>query len=503
MQTVSKPMRAVTRRAMAPALIAGFALCGPATAQSMSASEAWDGLQSLAGESGLSISTTGVNEAGGVVTLSGVRIFPTNDPNEVVVSMDQMRIEPRGEQIALVPSPVVSVSVMTGGGVTRDFEVTHSGEIVGMVDDENAVLDLDFASLAARRLPSQSAKGAPLPGRFSMEFADFDAALRASAEGAVDVVIGADSLTYDVEYRDPAGTAGNTVAQAGAMEAPRITFTGTEMDMLSDEPGMLARAFDAGFSAVLEFSTGGSEQTSRQMMGEAPLTMTSEGAASSMRLAALDGRVDLTGTAGTVAVSGSYGAMQGAATFGSADAAFGFPLVVTEDDQQFRYRVALNDVSISPELLTMMGAGTFAGDSLSVVLDLGAMGRLTQELGPEWAESDTPPLDISSFSLDDLRLAVGDSELTGSGAVDLVGGLMAQIGRPMPEANGDFTFDLVGGERLLTRLQSMGIIPQDQLFVVRMMMNGFSRSVGEDHLRSDVAIRPGGQITVNGAPLPF
>ena len=503
MQTVSKPMRAVARGAMAPALVATIALCGPAVAQSMSASEAWDGLQTLAGEAGLSISTTGVNEAGGVVTLSGVRIFPTNDPNEVVVSMDQMRIEPRGDQVALIPAPTVSVAVQTGRGVTREFEVTHSGEIVGMVDDENAVLDMDFASLAARMLPTLSAKGAPMPGRFAMDFDAFDASLRATSEGSLDFSLGADSVTYDIEYVDPSRSNGATVTQTGTMDAPRITFAGTELDMLSDEPGMMARAFDAGFSAVLDFTTAGSEQSSSQTLDDVPLLMNTQGAQSTMRIAALDGRVDLTGSAGTAEISGSYGPMQGAATFGGADVAFGFPLIVTPDDQQFRYMFALNDIEISQDLLTMMGAGSFAGDSLSVVLDLGAMGRLTQELGPEWADSDVPPLDISSVSLDDLRLAVGDSVLTGSGAVELIGGLMAQMGRPMPEANGDFTFDLVGGERLLTRLQAMGVIPQDQLFVVRMMMNGFSRSVGEDHLRSDVAIRPGAQITVNGAPLPF
>jgi hypothetical protein len=34
-------------------------------------------------------------------------------------------------------------------------------------------------------------------------------------------------------------------------------------------------------------------------------------------------------------------------------------------------------------------------------------------------------------------------------------------------------------------------------------MNGLGRPVGADHLRSEIAIRPGNVITVNGAPLPF
>ena len=156
-----------------------------------------------------------------------------------------------------------------------------------------------------------------------------------------------------------------------------------------------------------------------------------------------------------------------------------------------------------PLFLSLFGAGQFAGDRATITVDVGAQGRLLQEIGPNFGESDAPPFDISSASLDDLRLQVGDSAFTGSGAVTLIGGIMGQIGRERPNADGRFLFDLVGGERLLTRLQAMGIVPQDQLFFVRMMMNGLSRPIGDDHLQSEVVLQPGGGITVNGAPLPF
>jgi len=153
--------------------------------------------------------------------------------------------------------------------------------------------------------------------------------------------------------------------------------------------------------------------------------------------------------------------------------------------------------------LAIVGAEEFGGEGITVALDVSAQGRLTQDLGVEFGEGDTPPIDITTVSLNRLLTRVGDAELSGAGTFAFLGGLMASIGQDLPNGTGDFVFELIGGDALLTRLNALGIVPPDQQFFAHIMMNGLCRPVGEDHLRSEVAIRPGGVITVNDAPLPF
>ena len=496
-------------RVAATAILLALTATVPASAQTLSATDAWAGLNGLAQGAGMTITSGSVGRTGDSLTASGVRIFPSDNPDGMVVSMESLTVQPRGDQIALIPSPLIRVSAPSGNNQRRSFEITHNGEIVGMLTDQNAALDLSFPMLHLHMVPMAPpapVKGAPQsasPARVDVTFDALDASLRATRDGTAELTLDAASVTYDLAYTDPSTTQGAMITQTGVHTAPHLAFSGTGLTMLSDAPGMLRDAFAAGLAMSLTFRVQDSQGSSHQMMGTTSLAMTTQGGASDMTLTLADGRADISGSAGRFSVAGNFGPMQGNMQLDGMTMAFGAPLVVTSDDQLFRYMVSLDGLTPSPELLSMMGASQFAGDALDVTVDVTADGRLTQELGPDFGTGDAPPLDISRLRLDDLRLAVGESEFTGNGAVTLLGGLMGQVGRDRPNAEGDFTFNLLGGERLLNRLQSMGIVPPDQLFFVRMMINGLGRSIGDDHLQSDVAIRPGGTITVNGAPLPF
>ena len=499
-----RPARGVLATATAMALC--LAVAAPGAAWGLTAAEAWADFQSLAARQGLTVTTTSVVTTPEAVTASGVRLFPTADPDAVTISMEQLVVAGRGDLIALTPSASFDVAVLFAGGQTRHFAVTHDGSLAGRLDDDNAALDLDFPHLSVTLVPGSAptGKGAPDPLAVAMQFDGLAASLRAARVGDAEFTLDAGSVSYDLTYPDPSG-ARSTVTQQGTMQAPHIAFTGTELDTLEtlDTNGGLRAAFDGGFSASLQFSVGGSEQTSTQMIEAQPLAMHTLGSASELRIDAVDGRVDISGSADAISATGNYGPMAGGFALAGMRMNFGLPLVTTPEDQPVRYMIALDDLSVSPELLAMLGAGEFGGDHVSIALDLGAQGRLTREMGPDFGEGDAPPFDVSSVSLNDLRLQVGDSAFTGAGAVTLIGGILGQIGRERPNADGHFLFDLVGGERLLTRLQAMGVVPQDQLFFVRMMLNGLGRPVGEDHLQSEVALTAGGGVTVNGAPLPF
>ncbi len=483
--------------------VLALVIAAPAVAQQLSAKDVWSQLRQRAGEAGLAVTSQSVDDFGTSLSVNGLRVFPLNDPRAMVLTMDSLRIEPRGEMVALIPSELVRLETHSPDDSQRTFDIHAAGEVLGALSDTNAALDLDFPSLTMQ-LVSATRPGRPLDEAFSLALTDFGASLRVAREGSLDLSMGAANTSYEFRYNDTSGLSALNQTGSGAIEGLRIEASGTELDEL-DDARTVRDAMEAGVTMRLSFSSGPSTGVSHQTMGSTEIDIASNAAESNMAMAFVEGRFEATMSSGAGGFEGGMGPVRGNATFDGVGLDVVFPMVITPDDQRARYAFHFDNVTPSPELLTALGAGQFAGDSLSLALDVGAAMRLVQEIpidGSDFAASE-PPFDLSSVNLDTLLLRVGDSEFTGSGAVMLIGGLMANIGRSMPEAEGDFVFNLVGGERLLTRVQAMGLIPNDQLFFVRMMMNGLGRPVGDDSLQSDLAIRPGGVITVNGAPLPF
>lgn len=497
----------IDRRFLASAVsVLALSVAAPAVAQQMSAKDAWAQVRSLAAGAGLTITSQSVTDNGTSLVANGVRIFTTDDPDDLILTMDTLGVEPRGELVALMPAARIGVETQFARGIERDFEILNPGmgEIVGALTDASATLQVGFPTLALRMLRSEQ-NGRALDEVLDVTFSGFDTTVTATREGMADIFIGAASVGYNATFQTPVGPGDRTMRQSmdGTMEAVSLEFSGRELDMLSDDEGAIRRAFDAGMEMTLRLSAGPASGNTSQSGGPFDMALATTAANSLLEVTARGGRVDLQVSAGAGNYSGGSGPMQGQITFDGVGFGFGMPLIVTPDDQPARYAFNFDNLTPSPELLAMVNAGAFAGDSLSLALDIGADMRLVSEIGPSWGEADAPPFDLSRVRLENLLVRVGDSEFTGTGAVTLIGGLLSQIGRPMPDAEGDLTFNLVGGERLLQRVQSLGFVPNDQLFFARMMINGLGRSVGADHLQSDVSIRPGGVVTVNGAPLPF
>lgn len=489
------------RRYSLPAVsVLALVAASPTLAQQMTAKDAWAGLRSAAVGAGLTMSAQSTSDLGNALSINGLRIFPTSDPSAVVVSMESLRIEPRGDMVAVIPSALVTVETLINDGTSLTFHIEHDGEILGALSETDAALDFDFATLTARLVGSTRA-GRPTQDSMLISMNGLGAQMRATRDGSADVSIGATSVSYDFSMSDGAGF---SQSGDGLIEGPRLTLAATELDAL-EGARTLTEAAQAGVTMRLGLSTGPSSGNSVQTMGSMQIAMGSTSVESGIEVAFVDGRLEGSLYAGAGSIEGGMGPITGSATLDGMGLDVVIPLTVTAEDQQMRYALRFDNLLPSPDLLTSLGAGVFAGDALTLGLDLGATGRVVHDIPIDGTEmdDDQSPFDLSEVRLDSVLIRVGDSEFNGSGAIRLIGGLLANMERDMPDAEGDLTFNLVGGERLLTRVQSLNLIPVDQLFFVRMMVNGLGRPVGDDHLQSDVAIRPGGVVTVNGAPLPF
>lgn len=188
------------------------------------------------------------------------------------------------------------------------------------------------------------------------------------------------------------------------------------------------------------------------------------------------------------------------ATVESAAFVFDMPVDATPEPAPFEVRLGYQELNINEELWSMFDpGGALPRDPLSVVLDLSGAMRWYESLltmNPETVVG--PPAELREVTLNTLRLSVGEAELGGTGNVSFTPGI------PIPEAGSSVELTLDGGLALLDRLQSSGLVPQQQIGLVRGMLDGFTRpGATPDSLETTIAVGGDGNLTANGVPLPF
>jgi hypothetical protein len=181
------------------------------------------------------------------------------------------------------------------------------------------------------------------------------------------------------------------------------------------------------------------------------------------------------------------------------------PLSATEDPVDFAFGVNLTDLAVNEEIWAMIDpASMFSHDPATLVVDLTGTARLFVDLAdPEQAADMAmmgPPGEIHSLDLNDLTLAIAGAQVTGVGGFTFDNSDMMTIpGVPRPE--GKIDLQASGVNQLIDTLNSMGLLPQEQVMGARMMLGLFTVPVGDDQLTSTLEINAEGHILANGQRL--
>lgn len=490
-----------------PVVLAALLALGPgpdARAQSPTARDAWEALQAFVGATGATLATTGLIAEADMVRAQGAVLRAGGEPPSFEMILGELRIEPRDGRHALIPPPSFELVLRDGGTEElRRYRVEHDGVFLLEVADDRFGLGAAFPAL--RLAQTEALRGnQPLDEAFDLDLADLNGNVVLTLADPIDLTgdFTAARLAYRLSVTEAEPMPMRQFATSDT-EALALTFSARGLVHLDESSGSgwLGRAFAAGFAAEAELLTGPGGGEVDQTFGDQTLAMTLRAEDSAMRFTARDGALSLDLSASGYDTELRTEAASGTVRLGRLALGLTAPVVVAPEDGTFGFRFELSDLSVDEGLLAPIGAAGFAGDTASLRLDLQGRGRWLVEITEEPPGDAELPLEISAVTLADLRARIGQSSLTGSGAFTFTPG---SFGRSdTPDGTGDFVFELVGGEALLNRLGAAGLLPPDQQFLARMMMNGLGRPVGADHLRSEVAIRPGGQITVNGAPLPF
>ena len=463
----------------------------PAAAQESRAKDGWDMLRNSLTEAGLRVRAEGSTDTGSGLVVNGVTIAPMR--GGALLSLPSLGIEPReAEGYAFIPSQEARLELDGAGVVDLEFD----GRVLFDRLPEGLRLVPDFARVEAR----------------------LDGSAGVAGSGIAAVQMRLDALEGEITTQEGAQLTLTSTLRAGQVHVMQTWDYGHEhvetseidevvmglrvdaLDALSGEFDTVAALFERGFALELDFEAAASRSSSRQAPGGNPLIFDSASGYSDSNLILRDGRLEARGSGVDMQMAGNVAGIEGQLAIDRLEAAFGLPVVATGDLQDFSLSLSVDGMQASEESWLLLGARTFADESADMVLEMAAEGRWLVD--PAQAEGSNEPIELGAIRLDQLALRLGQAHFEGEGRFDTdrqAGGLE----QAMEMGQGAFTFTLRGGNALLARLIDEGVLPADQAFLVRMMLGGMARQVGEDHLESQVTIMPGGQVLVNGMPLPF
>jgi hypothetical protein len=174
------------------------------------------------------------------------------------------------------------------------------------------------------------------------------------------------------------------------------------------------------------------------------------------------------------------------------------PLQPSDAPAPFAARIGYLDVTMGEAVWGLFDpAQAIPRDPISVLADVtGTVQVLLDLMSVEAQDMDRPPFELRDMRINDLRVAVGGAELTGNGALNFAPG---QI---VPQPIGVVNLALSGGMTLLDRLQASGLVPIEQIAMVRGMAGALTRpGPTPDTLETTLEFTPGGGLIANGVPL--
>lgn len=181
---------------------------------------------------------------------------------------------------------------------------------------------------------------------------------------------------------------------------------------------------------------------------------------------------------------------------------FRMPTGATGEPSDFAIGFNLTDLRISDAIWDLFDAGNvLPRDPATIQLAISGKARaLFDMFDPEQQEAMTNaemPYELESVSIDRLNVDAAGAKITGDGAFTFDNSDMQSFA-PMPRPEGAASVEIAGLNTLLDNLVAIGLVPEQDVMGVRMMMGMFARSTGDDTMETAVEVLPNGQVNVNG-----
>jgi len=180
------------------------------------------------------------------------------------------------------------------------------------------------------------------------------------------------------------------------------------------------------------------------------------------------------------------------------------PMLKSEAPVDFAFVTRIVDLAVSEDLWGMIDPGNaIPHDPATLIIDSKGKVKLTSDLAdPAQMEAigDGAPGELHALDLTELKVTAAGADLTGAGSFTFDNSDMVTFGgTPVP--TGKIDLKLVGGNALLDKLVTMGVLSTDDANGARMLMSMFANpGAGPDELTSTLEFKDKG-FFANGQQL--
>jgi hypothetical protein len=316
------------------------------------------------------------------------------------------------------------------------------------------------------------------------------------------------NLTAEAMSVSSSGTTDEITMQSDYKAAPvSLTADFTNMTAALEDQA----SFLKSLQGTAHYSFGNT--TFESTTGDAAKTLhiTGETQDTSVMTSLLDGTLSYTGSSAKTEV-----VLDGSAVpfpqldFGLETAEIGFttPFLASPDAKPIGIQLALENLRL-PEIAWMMldASGQLPHDPATVRLDLtGTVVSGVDLMNPQSfmdTSSGTLPFNPIDLVLNEIFLSVGGATLSGNGEATFVDGLSLSNSK-MPLKTASATLALNGGTALIDTLAQTGLVAPQLSTTAKMLLGIFARpGDGPDSYVTDIELKEGAPLTLNGQQLPF
>ncbi len=480
-------------------------LSASAASADVTAAEVWaDWKENLAlyGEDGVSIESETAN--GDTLTISGITLTMNDDITNVTASMGDIVLTEQGDgtvSVQMSESYPITVEAQEGGVVTMTIQQTGMELIVsGTATDMKYDMSADKYALVIDQIEED---GKPIKADIRVIANDLVGTYTSKVGEMRDVTYDISAASLDmIADVTPPDTAGDYFTLSGKLDGigTKATMTMPLAENIKDPADMFAQGFamDGGYtygsgSYIFDVKAEGEQTSGTVTTGPGTLDV-----------AMSDKAISYDTLANDLAIAMQGGSIPFPIEISMAQYGIGLdmPLGKTDEPADFGLRVNLSELAVN-DMIWMLAdpAGALPHDPVTLLVDLSGKAKLFFDLlDPEQAEAiamaDVPG-ELNALTLNALKLSAAGAEVTGVGDFTFDNTDLETFDG-MPRPAGDVTVNIKGANALIDKLVKMGLIPEDQAMMSRMMMGMFARTVGDDELTSKIEINKEGHVIANG-----
>lgn len=180
------------------------------------------------------------------------------------------------------------------------------------------------------------------------------------------------------------------------------------------------------------------------------------------------------------------------------------PIVQSAEPGDFRFVTKLVDLVLPEDIWAIIDpTAQLPRDPATIILDTSGKARLTMDIlnSDPAITTETVPGELNALSLNQLLLKFAGAEISGSGDLTFDNSDVETYGG-IPAPEGTVSFKGVGINGFLDKLTAMGLVPEEDLMGVRMMMGMFVKiEEGQEDTMTSVLEFKDKHFSVNGMQL--